>query len=379
MDSQSHSHGSSENANAGFKDLESFMSEPLPHAYGQVHSQREPEGNDAGRKWSKSWWTRIGAYIALGIVSFVVFLYISFPFAVLKESLVSSISSELKNAGFDVRVNIGTLRPSWFTGIVFQDVTVTNLRDVNAQLKFQEVTARVRLLPLVLGRVGASLSVHQGKGEVQAALSLPISSLISGAPRLSEGNFQFQNFAIDGFIAQGLGVLKGSSNPTMGLILPLISVTSAGGNLSGEVSLDGSELNAFERFKGKVNLNVKGMFLHIADNVWQIPRQEFSEARIQANLENGDISIAPTTQFLAPDIEVSLNGKLASSQQGLDAALNLKMSMRRRIQQNIGNLVPAVLKCLQPLRENTLEDGSKEMVLDAKLNGPFYSMTCEQS
>jgi hypothetical protein len=148
--------------------------------------------------------------------------------------------------------------------------------------------------------------------------------------------------------------------------------------LHGKVNFDGSELSSLERMKGKVSLDVKGMYLHIADNVWQIPKQEFSTARIDASVEAGSIVLGPTTQFVAPDVDVALGGKLAPVNEHLDAALTLKIAMRRRVQQNIGNLVPAVLKCLQPLKENTLPDGDKEMVLEAKLSGPLVAMTCEQ-
>ncbi len=359
------------------KDNQTFISESGRRSF---DSQTPPNVFDATSLWSKAWWLRLGGYAALAVGSFVIFLYFTFPFAILKETLVAAVSEQMRAAGLEMRINIGSLRPNWVTGVVMQNVTITNLRDSDAQLKFEDVSTRFRLLPLFLGRAGFSLEIRQGKGSFVASVSLPISGLLQGAPKLSEGDFVFKNFAIDGFVAQGLGFLKGSSNPTMGLILPLISVTTAGGNLNGRMNLDGSELTVPERLNGKVELDVKGMFLHIADNVWQIPRQEFSSAHIDASIDAGAIVIGPSTRFVAPDLDVGLGGRLTPARGGaLDAALKLKLSMRRRIQQNIGNLVPAVLKCLQPLRENALPDGGKEMVLEAKLNGPIVSMVCDQS
>ncbi len=364
--------------NSDRNDLESVPTPQTTHVQPRFEDEYLVPDKESPERFDKAWWLRMGGYSALAFFSFIVFLYFSFPFAVLKQTIVASISEQMRVAGLEVRLNMGTMRLDWLTGIVMKDVTITNLRDSSAQLKFDEVEARVRVLPLFMGRVGASLYVQQGKGTVSALVSIPISGLVSGAVTLSEANLDFKNFAIDGFVAQGMGVLKGSQNPSMALILPLISVTTAGGNLHGKINFDGSDPSAMERLKGKVNLEVKGMYLHIADNVWQIPKQEFTAARIDAGVENGSIVLGSNTQFVAPDIDVALGGKLVPVNEGLDAALTLKIAMRGRIQQNIGNLVPAVLKCVQPLKENTLPDGDKEMVLDAKLSGPLIGMTCEQ-
>jgi type II secretion system protein N len=370
--------GHAENTNAGLKELESVSAISGAHGQPRLEDVYIADEQDLPERFDRAWWMRLGGYSALAVLSFSVFLYFSFPFAVLKETIVSTVSEQMRAAGLEVRLNMGAMRLDWITGIVMKDVTLTNLRDSKAQLKFEEVKARVRLLPLFMGRFGASLDVLQGKGTISASVSLPISGLMSGAVSLSEANLDFRNFAVDGFVTQGMGLLKGSTNPAMALILPLISVTTAGGNLNGKINFDGSELSSLDRMKGKVGLDVKGMYLHIADNVWQIPKQEFTTARIDASVEAGSIVLGPTTQFVAPDIDIALGGKLAPMNEGFDAALTLKIAMRRRVQQNIGNLVPAVLKCLQPLKENTLPDGEKEMVLEAKLSGPLIGMACEQ-
>ncbi len=342
-----------------------------------AHAMHESEGFSKKVR-SARWWKRMVGYAGLALLSFFIFLYLSFPYAVLKEGIVASVSDSLRASGLEIRLNVGKLRPSWFTGVVLEDVTLSNLRDSSAQVRFSQVTARLRLLPLLIGRAGVSLEVEQAKGRMNVGLGIPIFSAIMGHPSLAEADIAFKDFAIDSFVAQGLAILKGSTNPAMALVLPIISVTTAGGALTGKIDLGGSELSVPERIKGRVDLQVKGMYLHIADNVWQIPRQEFSVARIAATLENGAVVVGNATSFVASDIDVTLGGKLTPSPSGMDAALSLKIAMRRRIQQNIGNLVPAMLKCIQPPKENTLQDGTKEMVIEGRLTGPLASMQCEQ-
>jgi type II secretion system protein N len=327
-----------------------------------------------------AWWRRCLGYVLLGIVSFIIFLYLTFPYAVVKEGLVGAVSDAMQQMGISARLNIGVLRPDWFTGVALENVTLVNSRDTTAQVRFGVIKARLNVLPLLLGRISVSAYVTQSGGTLDANFVLPIGGLIAGRPSLREGDLRFTNFQIDSFIGQALSIVKSSTNPGMATIIPLISVTSAGGFLSGKIVVSASDFADTDTVKGRIDLNTKQMFLHINDNVLQIPRQEFSVARIDATLDKGAVVFGNGTSFVAPDVDLTLGGRVGSSgRQGpVEANITLKLAMRRRIQENIGNIVPVMLKCYSPLKEKDLEDGKKEWLLDARIVGPIESFACEQ-
>ncbi|MCA2961768.1 MAG: type II secretion system protein GspN [Silvanigrellales bacterium] len=312
---------------------------------------------------------RAFVFIGLGLASFFFFLYLTFPYGVIKEVVVSTISDTLRKSGIPVRVSIGSLRPYWFTGLQLKDVQVTNAADANANLKLGEATVRLNLLPLLIGRATVTARLTQAAGRLDAEIVMPLVGAIQGHQSPSLARVDFKAFALDPLINHALAVARGSKDPAMVLVLPLLAKTTAGGALSGSLVLDNPDTAHFGRAKGTVTLDVKNAFLHIDDSTLKMPKQNFSDARIGLKFENNAI-VVNDTKFKAEDIGVGLDGKITLPElpgNSATAELDLALSMHGEIEKNLGFIIPNMMRC-KPLANGELK---------AKLSGPVAQMRCD--
>ena len=172
--------------------MAAFGSLKRPTALGK--SAWNEESTPKGKRTNR--FLRASLYVSLGLCSFVFFLYLTFPYGVLKEVLVSKITESIQKSGYPVRVGIGSLRPNWITGIQAENVIVSNSTDSTALLKLGKVTARINLLPLLIGQIGISAYVSQSGGYLDADLKIPIFGAIKGAgPKFVQVNFK--SFSLD--------------------------------------------------------------------------------------------------------------------------------------------------------------------------------------
>ncbi len=345
--------------------MAAFGSLKRPTALGK--SAWNEESTPKGKRTNR--FLRAALYVSLGFCSFIFFLYLTFPYGVLKEVLVSKITESIQKAGYPVRVGIGSLRPNWITGIQAENVIVSNSTDSTALLKLGIVTARVNLLPLLIGQIGISAYVSQSGGYLDADLKIPMFGAIKGAgPKFVQVNFK--SFSLDPIFNHVLAIARGSRDPAMVLVLPLLAKTVAGGSLSGRIQLDNPEPMTFVKAVGKIDLSIANGFLHIDDSTLLIPKQSFTTAKVDLNFGNNSITIGNSTKFSAEDIGIGLGGKIGlpeSAAAQANADLDLELTMRGNIEKSLGFIVPNMLRC-KPLTNGTLK---------AKLSGPVANMACQ--
>jgi type II secretion system protein N len=99
-------------------------------------------------------------YSAFFLFSFVVGIYLSFPWEVAKDRILDLVS---KNAGMDI--SAASLEPNWVTGVVAKGVQIKQ-RD-GAPIKIEKLKARVGVLALVRGKTSVSAQIPIGKGEIE--------------------------------------------------------------------------------------------------------------------------------------------------------------------------------------------------------------------
>lgn len=112
------------------------------------------------------------AYFLLFVFSFIVFLYWSFPYDILKDRVTGSL-------GGNYDITVEELSPYWFTGI---DVSGVSVRSPgggeNAEIiNIKRLKGRASLFSLIFGSPRISFDVEVGKGE------------ISGVARQSEDEY----------------------------------------------------------------------------------------------------------------------------------------------------------------------------------------------
>jgi type II secretion system protein N len=326
----------------------------------------EEEPPKARKKNVLKKWLR---YSALAISSFFFFLYLTFPYGVLKEVFVDRVTQEIQKSGLPVRLSIENLDPYWITGIELKNLNVNNVTMDSVNLKLSRVRLYVNPFALLFGRLSVRLNLNQGDGSARVKLSIPITTLMNGHPSPRSANIELKNFAVDPFFNHALAIVAGSKDPAMLLIAPLVSKTSIGGKLTGEVAFANPNPEHFGDATGTFEVSVGDGFLHINDQTLKIRKQSFKTASLDLKFEGNALVVGKDTRFAAEDIEIALDGKFILpdlSRQATQAELNFELTMRDKIQESLGFIVPNMLRC------PALTEG----VLKASLSGPVTSMTC---
>jgi hypothetical protein len=118
-------------------------------------------------------------------------------------------------------------------------------------------------------------------------------------------------------------------------------------------------------------LKIGKAFFLMNDETLNIPRQEFTDARIKAKLLKKSIDIPTETKLVANDIGINLSGRLNVSDNLSvnDVKLNLGLDLKGKVEENFKNLLPILLGC-----DMAKMVGGK---LDAELSGVIGALTCK--
>jgi len=238
---------------------------------------------------------RITGFVVFFLFSFMVGVYVTFPWDALKDRLTIQLS---ETTGWDVTAE--ELAPSWIAGV---RVTGLELKppDVGESLVVDEVIARGRLLTLLTGGLGVSAWVPVGKGEVDVVVSKRSDSMAVQADAQS-----VELGLIPGFVAFTGLPLSGVVDLEADVVLDQEDTTES----SGEVHLVGKGLELGEG--GKIG-NYPVPALRLGDLDWtvefeegraDIPRQELRGGDVDLDLE-GSIDLATPIERTTLDLLVA--------------------------------------------------------------------------
>lgn len=316
------------------------------------------------------------AYLIVGIVSFLIFLYISFPFNVVREVFVSRINESMIQAKLPMRMTLGRIGPVFPLGIALADVQITNINAPDVKLNLKRAELSPSLLSLFLGNLSVSLAVEQSDGSVLLDMTSGISglskSLNSRSFRLpaAEIELQFKSFQIQPFIAGLLGYVRSSNNPAVKTFESLLQ-TDVSGLVNGKVKFVNPDPgDSLERMTTDVDIEIVKAFFEIKDESLAIPKQTFTEAKVQAKLKKKVISITTATKFVANDIKLSLSGDLNLSDQFDFTNIKLKMGLKLlgRLKENFDFTLPVGVGC----NPSKMVDGE----MNVEFSGVMGAMTC---
>lgn len=135
----------------------------------------KPENRSEGPGLARRVATKL-AYPAFFFTMFLFFCYRTFPYDRLKDFLVDRVNGSAASRGPGsspgYELEILELEPYWFTGVELTGVTVRRRPESpterTAPLAVPSLTARVSVLPLVLGRANVSLVAQTTTGEIDA-------------------------------------------------------------------------------------------------------------------------------------------------------------------------------------------------------------------
>lgn len=282
-------------------------------------------------------------YVVLFIVSFLFFVYLTFPFNILKESLVMKL-----NKATGLNVSVYDLSPSLLLGIEAQGVSLK--APTGQEVKFSAIEVSLSTLRLFTGRLRCILEMQDAqKNPLEVTAGFGLFSLIadatSGKPPLPDRiTIKAQNYGLNDLTAYALSsyASQPSTNP---LIVPLLEQMEVRGSLNTDIVLD-LDMEDPPASDGNLNLSIDAFALAMNAQDFTIDDQIFEKAQVKAKLSGGSLKIQEGSEFSSQDISVRVSGDLNLKTPLLSSVMNLSIPLQIKgaLQAQFGFLIDAMLK-----------------------------------
>ncbi|UCD85943.1 MAG: type II secretion system protein GspN [Deltaproteobacteria bacterium] len=253
------------------------------------------------REKRSRWWTIIG-YSLIGILLFLFFTYLSFPYPQLKEKLIRYLEDQT-----NLRVEVEDFRPSLFTGLIFNgvDISPEATSEGSALLSLQSLRLRISVFPLIWGTLSLKLSSDLYGGRFNGKLKKR-GSLISLSCKWEDLEIEEylpirENYGFD---------IKGKFAGKMDLSVDPKNMTDNDGNISFQI--DGAELEESSMF---------GLF--------KLPGVNFDQCQGKLVLDSEKLLVEQGS-FVGKDLEIEINGNLLLQEElrksNIDLMVRLKLA-----------------------------------------------------
>ena len=299
-------------------------------------------------------------YVLLFFASFALFLFITFPYEVLKESLSAEISQA---TGFTVR--IGEMAASLPLGVTAKKIVIES-PDGAASMTLSSLSADVSILRLFLGRVHAGAEVKAGSGMMETGLDFGIMDLVRGIAVPRHIAFDAKAFPIDEAVKFGLSMA--ASSPTANpMVAPLLSAIGVSGGLNAKVDLDLDNKNPADS-SGSLDLNLTKAVLKLSNPSLGLTDQEFKKAQIKAKVEKGLVVFDNSSGFISEELELTTEGKITLKAVPTASLLDLKIAFKldKGLKEKFGFVIDAIVG-------NAQSDGKLTM----QVRGPMEQPTVQ--
>ena len=174
---------------------------------------------------------RLAMWIAFFCMGFVFFLYLTFPYGVLKELLSAQVQ---KQTGYAIRMQ--NLKPALLVGVKGDKIVMQKL-GASKSFKFDHARINVILWKVLLGKASVQVKLSGKKlGKLTLQSNTPLLGLISGKP--SSGGLvvwadKFRVNDLSDFALDSMANSKGMSP----VIQPLLQQLGVEGQISGKMDL----------------------------------------------------------------------------------------------------------------------------------------------
>lgn len=275
----------------------------------------------------------------LFLISFVFFLYFTFPYEVLKETIGSELGTL---TGYNI--SIGRLSSRFPVGLEAKNVDVSEVGG-GASVRLSKLAARVSILSLLIGRLSLDVELQDrqiGTMDVDVTLSL-FDLILKGTAFPSSLRLDAKDFSLSELVAFAL--ISQSKSPTMNpLVAPILSKIGMNAKLNGFARFDFDPDKPADS-TGNADIQLKEALLKLNDPSLALPDQKFSKAGIQAKLSSGILTLEKGSGLVSQDFSVGMDGKVSVksplSKSTIDLAINL--SLKKALKEQFGFILEALI------------------------------------
>lgn len=270
---------------------------------------------------------RVIGYPAFFTFFFVLFLYLTFPWDRLRESLVAAaeaprVTTSGRATPSNMELSIGSLSPTFLPGVEARDVRVTLLPTRSTErpvvMNLDKLRLRLSIFALLAQRASLSFSVVGMGGTIDGSASIALGK--PATPRISP---------LRAFEVTLADVRAGEVAPLVSMVgLPL------GGSLSGNITVDIPEGDVSQT-TGSVRLTADRLTVGNGQAQFQIPHfggvtiEQIRAGRLTANadIRRGVVQFTNVSAH-SEEFDLQMDGRIDLRPNFADSALNLGMRFR---------------------------------------------------
>ncbi len=237
-------------------------------------------------------------YAAFFIFSFVVGLYLTFPWILVKDRILALVKEKT-----GVKIAASKLEPHWVTGVELENVEIQGSDPKAEPTKLDKIRARVSLLKLLAGKPGGSVWIPMGKGTIDASFAV--------------GKDVFELDAdIEKLALEETPFLLAASG------LPLV------GTLDLEASLKLGKDDP-KQSRGKIVITTKGFEIEKGGKLGPlpVPALVFGDLKLELPLEDGKIDLKGV-KLPGADLEIALDGSISPAWPLAKGTINLTVGLK---------------------------------------------------
>ena len=270
---------------------------------------------DIKQSYDRKKWVKILSYVLLFFISFSIFIYISFPYSILKETIVqkteqaTGMSVEIEDVAFSLPI-----------GIKIKNMSLSTKGN---SYKLKKISANISLLPLIFARINLSVKVTDDQnGTLQTKVGMGLFQMLFSKNKLpSSVSLEIKKFSLTELSA--LIIPNASSNPMIAPLLEQIVIT---GYLDSDIRLklndDPKKTDIHVIFKlSDASINVKSDDLHL-------PSQKFEKSLIKADTTAGILKIDNTSGFESQDLSVGFDGSITLNEKIMQSEINVSIPLK---------------------------------------------------
>jgi type II secretion system protein N len=276
--------------------------------------------------------------VALFFCSLIFFIYVSFPYSVVKEWISATA---MKETG--IRFRMDDLSPNLPLGISASGIELEG-KPGQPPVKIKSIDLSIGLFSLLMGKLAVDLEVAGDKsGELDLGVRLSLfKGLIDGVWIPSVIELNSRKFAIGPLVAYGLGMAadnQAGSNPIVKELLENIMLV---GDLDGIIDFDINVGDPIQS-RGQAELQLKGARLSFVNPSLNISPQSFEIATIKADVKDGKMLVDRASRFKSEGLDFGLSGTIAlmDNLEKSTVEIGLSLKLDQDLKQNYGFLLGA--------------------------------------
>lgn len=280
----------------------------------------------------------------LFLFSFMFFVYITFPYEILKETLSIQIS---KATGYSIQVD--RLGPNLPLGVDIGGLKFAS-KDQSLGISLEEVSVNLDLLNLFVGEISSTLLIEDRSGSLYLRAGLGIGDIVSGSFVPSSYVVRADKFPVDQFVKFGLKVAGKGGNP---MVAPLLEAIGLKGKLNANVEFDLNSSNPAQS-TGFATIDLQPAKLILSHPSLGLDDEEFRKAKIKASVASGKVTIDRSSGLISKGLDLKLRGSIDLKNKIETSLLNMNINLvlKSTLQEKFGFIIGIALN--SPGRDNQM-------------------------